>query len=159
VEEIKALPETFTEANKNIVCFGVADVLRMLEDSDCEHLPGLGPLAGSSDASLLDDILKDIQRIVGRLVWRWWAEHGVPECMRRLKEGNKVSFLWRASSCDQNFCFFVLTAETVLQVEGHAAAEGDDQGGDGTKNPEADDKAAAMEALEDATWNVAEDRP
>jgi hypothetical protein len=46
-------------------------------------------------ASLLNDIPEEIQRIAGRLVWRWWVEHGLPECMCRLKEVNKVSFISR----------------------------------------------------------------
>jgi hypothetical protein len=39
--EIQALSDTFTEANKNITCFAVASILRMLEESSCEHVPGL----------------------------------------------------------------------------------------------------------------------
>jgi hypothetical protein len=35
-----------------------------LENSGCEHLPDLHPLVGSSNASLLNDIPKEIQRIV-----------------------------------------------------------------------------------------------
>jgi hypothetical protein len=34
-----------------------------LENSSCENPPNLHPLASSSDASLLNDILKEIQRI------------------------------------------------------------------------------------------------
>jgi hypothetical protein len=39
--EIQALPDIFTEANKNITCFAMADILRMLVESSCEHMPGL----------------------------------------------------------------------------------------------------------------------
>lgn len=42
VEEIKALPETFAEANKNIVCFAVAGVFRMLEDFGCASTGSFG---------------------------------------------------------------------------------------------------------------------
>jgi hypothetical protein len=69
----------------NITFFSMAGVLGMLVDSGCEHLPELRPLAATSDASLLRDIPEEIPRIVGRLVRRWWTNHGLPECLRRLK--------------------------------------------------------------------------
>jgi hypothetical protein len=78
------LPDTFAEANKNITCFVVADILRMLEDSGCGHVPKLQPLVVSSDASVLRDIPEDVQKVAGRLVRRWWTNHGLPECMHRL---------------------------------------------------------------------------
>jgi hypothetical protein len=88
--EIQALSDTFMEAN--ISCFIVAGVLRMLEDSSCEQLPELCSLAASSDASLLRDILEEIERIAGHLVQRSWTNHDLLECMRHLKEENQVSF-------------------------------------------------------------------
>jgi hypothetical protein len=85
------LPDTFAEANKNITCFVVADILRMLEDSGCGHVPKLQSLVVSSDASVLRDILEDVQKVAGRLVRRWWTNHGLPKCMHRLKEDNQVN--------------------------------------------------------------------
>jgi hypothetical protein len=85
------LPDTFAEANKNITCFVVADILKMLEDSGCGHVPKLQSLVVSSDASVLRDILEDVQKVAGRLVRRWWTNHGLPKCMHRLKEDNQVN--------------------------------------------------------------------
>jgi hypothetical protein len=101
-------------------------------------------------------------------VQRWWTEHGLLECMCRLKEENQVSFVSRALPYYQNFHFLVLTTDTVLRLEGddvgegdgHGGASGDGQsggGGDGADNREANDQAATMVAVEDTTWNVVED--
>jgi hypothetical protein len=91
--EIQALPNTFTEANKNITCFVVASILKMLEESSCGHVPELQILVASSDASMLSDIPEDIGKITGRLVRRWWTHHGLLYCMCRLKEDNQVIFI------------------------------------------------------------------
>jgi hypothetical protein len=96
--EIQVLPDTFAEANKNITCFVVAAILRMLEDSGCGHVIELQPLAVLSDVAVLRDISEDVQKITGWLVRRWWTNHGLPECMRRLKEDNQVSCVLIASS-------------------------------------------------------------
>jgi hypothetical protein len=116
--EIQALPDFFTEANKNISCFAMAgSILKMLEVSGCGHVSELWPMAVSSDASVLRDILEDIKKITGRLVRRWWTNHGLPECMRHLKEDNKVSCVSIASSRGWNVPFFFMTVNIVSQVE------------------------------------------
>jgi hypothetical protein len=51
-------------------------------------------------------------------VQRWWTEHGLLECMCRLKEENQVSFVSRALPYCQNFHFLVPTTDTVLRLEG-----------------------------------------
>jgi hypothetical protein len=87
------LPDTFTEANKNITCFAMASILKMLEESGNELVPELRSLAASSDASVLMDISEDIGKIDKRLVRRWWTHHGLPYCICRLKVDNQVSFV------------------------------------------------------------------
>jgi hypothetical protein len=91
--EVQQLPSTFTESNKNIACFIVVGVLKMLAEVACEHLPELWRLVVSSDASLLHEIPKGIGKIVGKVVRRWWTQHGLPYCMQLLKEDNEVSFV------------------------------------------------------------------
>jgi hypothetical protein len=79
----------------------------MLQESNCEHLPGLGPLAGSSNASLPHDIPTEVQRLASRLVRMWWSGHGLPEVLRCLKKENEhVSFVSRASWRGQGFASF-----------------------------------------------------
>jgi hypothetical protein len=56
----KSLSGTITQANKNFVCFAIADILIMLQVSGYEHLLRLHQLVSSSDASLLDDILAEV---------------------------------------------------------------------------------------------------
>jgi hypothetical protein len=91
--EVQALPDTFTEANQNITCYVVAGILKMLAGVNYEHLPKLRKLATSSDASLLHEIPTNIGKIAGKLVWKWWTEHGLPYCMQCLEEDNRVSFV------------------------------------------------------------------
>jgi hypothetical protein len=90
---VKSLSATFARANKNFACFPIVGILSMLQESGCEHLARLQPLAGSSDASLLDDNPIEVQKIIGWLVQKWWSEHGLPEASRRLcKEPEMVGF-------------------------------------------------------------------
>jgi hypothetical protein len=65
----------------------------MLAGVECEHLPELRRLAMSCDALLLHDVPEDLGRIAGRLVRNWWTHHGLPCCMQRVEEDNRVSFI------------------------------------------------------------------
>jgi uncharacterized membrane protein len=91
--EVQALLGTFTEANKNIICYAVAGILKILAGVGCEHLPELRKLVASSDASLLHEIPTDIGKIAEKLMQRWWTNHGLPYCMQHLEEYNRVSFI------------------------------------------------------------------
>jgi hypothetical protein len=92
-EEAQTLPITFAYGNKNISYFIVAGILKMLAGVGCEHISELWKLAVLSDASLLPEILEDIGKIAGKLVRRWWMNHGLPYWMQHLKEENQVSFI------------------------------------------------------------------
>jgi hypothetical protein len=91
--EVQALPTTFTESNEDVTCYAVAGILRMLAGVECGHLSELQRLAISYDALLLHDVLEDHGRIAGRLVRNWWTQHGLPYCMQRVDEDNRVSFV------------------------------------------------------------------
>jgi hypothetical protein len=91
--EVQALPTTFTESNEDVTCYAVAGILRMLAGVECGHLSELQRLAISYDALLLHDVLEDHGRIAGRLVRNWWTQHGLPYCMQRVEEDNRVSFV------------------------------------------------------------------
>jgi hypothetical protein len=78
----------------------------MLEDFGCGNVSELQPLSVPSDASMLRDILEDVQKIVSQLVRRWCTNHGLSECMCHLKEDNQVSSAWIASSRGSVFSLF-----------------------------------------------------
>jgi hypothetical protein len=90
--EVQALSNTFAEANQNITCYAAAGILMMLAGTGCQHLSLLQKLAVSSDGSLLHKISTDIGKMIGKLVQKWWTNHGLPYCMQHLEEDNQVSF-------------------------------------------------------------------
>jgi hypothetical protein len=83
-EEMKALPATFMKVNKIFACYAIIGVLQMLYDSGCGHLSELQTRMYSCDASLLKHLLPELSKLTGRLVWKWWVEHGLPEATRHL---------------------------------------------------------------------------
>jgi hypothetical protein len=63
-EELKSLLEVFTQLNQNFVALALVGVLRMLDDSGCKHLAMLNLVATSSEASVLEEIPAEVQKIV-----------------------------------------------------------------------------------------------
>jgi hypothetical protein len=62
-------------------------------------------LALSYGASILHDVPDDIGRIAKKLVRNWWTNHGLPYCMQKIEEENRVSF---ATICfDEQRCVIV----------------------------------------------------
>jgi hypothetical protein len=53
----------------------------LYENVNCDHLEGLETIMNSCDASILDDIPKEITKLSGRIVKRWWTSHGLPYTM------------------------------------------------------------------------------
>jgi hypothetical protein len=87
--EIKALPATIVKANKKIVCYAIIGVLRMLYDNGCDHIEGLQTIMGLCDASILQDLPEELTKLMGRLVKKWWTEHGlsdVTNCFRKRQQ-------------------------------------------------------------------------
>jgi hypothetical protein len=91
-KEVQALPTTFVECNKNITCFMLVGVFKMLAVDECEHLSKLKKLALSCDASILHDVSDDIGRIVEKLIRNLWTNHGLSYCMQKIEEENRRSF-------------------------------------------------------------------
>jgi hypothetical protein len=60
----------------------------MLHSSGYQELSKLCDLAASSNASVVDNVLAEVLKIVGHLVRQWWKDHGLPEALRRLEGGN-----------------------------------------------------------------------
>jgi hypothetical protein len=82
----------FIECNDNITCYALICVFQMLAGEGCEHLPELKKLALSCDASVLQDFPMEAGRIAKRLMKNWWTKHGLPYCMQKTEEENRVSF-------------------------------------------------------------------
>jgi hypothetical protein len=91
--KVRALPTTFPECNKNITGSAlVGGVFKMLVVVECEHLLKLKKLALSCDASILQDVPDDIGRIAKKREKNWWTNHGLPYCMQKIEDENRVSF-------------------------------------------------------------------
>jgi hypothetical protein len=93
--KVQALPTTFAECNKNITGSAlVGGVFKMLAVVECEHLLKLKKLALSCDASIAKKRVKN-----------WWTNHGLPYCMQKIEEENRVSFA--AMHLDKRRCVVV----------------------------------------------------
>jgi hypothetical protein len=90
--EVAVMSITFVECNKNITCYALICVFQMLAGEGCEHLLELKKLALSCDASVLQDFPVEAGWIAKRLVKNWWTKHGLPYCMQKIEEENRVSF-------------------------------------------------------------------
>jgi hypothetical protein len=67
----------------NFIILAIKVVLNMLNVTGCQelsHLCGLAP----SDASIMQNVPTDVQRLAGRLVQKWWKIQGLPVALRRL---------------------------------------------------------------------------
>jgi hypothetical protein len=89
--EIAVMPTTFTECNENITCYTLICVIQMLAGEGCEHVPELKKLALSCDASLIQKFPADVGQMARKLVKHWWTNHGLPYCMQKIEEENRVS--------------------------------------------------------------------
>jgi hypothetical protein len=74
---------TIAKANKNFVCYAVVGVLRMLYDNGCDHIEGLQTIMTSCDASIWEDLLEELSKLIGRLVKKWWTRHDLPHVADR----------------------------------------------------------------------------
>lgn len=96
IREIVQWFEEEIKANKNIVCYAIISVLRMLNDSEYKHLEGLQSIMAGCDASILKDLLPELAKLTGRIVRRWWMEHGLPEAASRFHREPEVSMCYDA---------------------------------------------------------------
>jgi hypothetical protein len=101
-EEVVAMPTTFAECNENITCYAFIGVFQMLTGVGCKHLPELKKLALSCDASVLQDFPMEADQIAKRHLKNWWTKHGLPYCMQKIEEENRVIFV--ALSLVVTFC-------------------------------------------------------
>jgi hypothetical protein len=80
------------ECNENTTCYALVGIFQMLTGEGCEHLPELKKLALSYDTSILQDFPSETSQIVKKLLKNWWNKHGLPYCMRKIEEENRMSF-------------------------------------------------------------------
>jgi hypothetical protein len=111
--EIKSMPTTFMECNKNITCYALIGIFQMLAGEGCEHMSELRKLAHFYDALVLQNFPMEIGHIAKRLVKNWWNAHGLPYCMRKIEEENRVSFAiyyLRASLCKTRLTYLFFSS-------------------------------------------------
>jgi hypothetical protein len=65
---VKAVPDTLWRLNDNFAVLGIDCVLSMLNDEWCKELGRLRDLAGSHDATVLNDVLEDVHKLAGCIV-------------------------------------------------------------------------------------------
>jgi hypothetical protein len=90
-EEIKMLSATIVKANKIFVFYAIIGILQMMYDSGCEHLEWLQSVMAGCDASILEDLPPELAKLTGRIVKRWWTEHGLPEAASHFCKEPEVS--------------------------------------------------------------------
>jgi hypothetical protein len=90
--EVTSMPTAFAECNENTTCYALVGIFQMLTGEGCKHLPELKKLALSYDTSVLQDFPSETGRIVKKLLKNWWNKHGLPYCMRKIEEENRMSF-------------------------------------------------------------------
>jgi hypothetical protein len=67
------------------VILGIDGVLDMLNGEGCQELGRLHDLAASHGAAVLEDVIKNVHKLVGQIMWRWWKPRGLPEALHRLE--------------------------------------------------------------------------
>jgi pantothenate kinase-related protein Tda10 len=65
---VKAVPDTLWRLNDNFAVLVFEGVLSMLNDEWCKELGRLRDLAGSHDATVLNDVLEDVHKLAGCIV-------------------------------------------------------------------------------------------
>jgi hypothetical protein len=70
-DEVKSLSGVFRQLNDNFVVLAIEGVLNMLRSSGCRDLSALYQLVNSSDASVVEDVPAEVQKLADRLVSRW----------------------------------------------------------------------------------------
>jgi hypothetical protein len=89
------------------------------------HLLELKKLALSYDASLLHNVPNDLGKIARKLVTHWWTRHGMPYCMQKLEEENRVSFAIIHFSRQGRVIIFLIMTLVLAQPKVDNDPEGD----------------------------------
>jgi hypothetical protein len=77
-EEIQALPNAIAKANKNFLVYCLVGILKMLQEhAQCSHMDGLETNMAVCDASIIDEVPDDIEKLSARIV-KWWSSYVLP---------------------------------------------------------------------------------
>jgi hypothetical protein len=79
---------TVWKLNDNFIILAIEGVLNMLHGVGYQELPQLRELTALSNVSIVENVPTDVRRLAGRLVQKWWKNHGLAEALRRLEAGN-----------------------------------------------------------------------
>jgi hypothetical protein len=104
VSEVKVVLDTVWRLNDNFTILGIEGVLSMLNGKGVQELGQLRDLAGSSDASILQQVREDVHKLAGRIKRRWWKPHGLPKALHRQEEARAET----VSGCSYLELFFFL---------------------------------------------------
>jgi hypothetical protein len=67
---------------------------RCFKHAKQRRVPAVGSpsqVAASSDAAILQYVPKNVQKLAGQLVRKWWKPHGLPEALRHLEAANAMT--------------------------------------------------------------------
>jgi hypothetical protein len=96
VGEVKVVPDTVWRLNNNFTILGIEGVLNILNGEGCLELGQLCNIAASRDATMLEDVPKDMRMLVWQIMRSLWKPHGLSEALRRLESAHAAT----VSHCD-----------------------------------------------------------
>jgi hypothetical protein len=71
-KEIEAFASAIAEANKNFIVYCLVGVMKMLQEhAQCSHVKGLEHVLAVCDASIFNEVSKDIVKLSARIVKKW----------------------------------------------------------------------------------------
>jgi hypothetical protein len=75
--EVRIVPDTISQLNDNFIVLAIDGILNMLNYECCQELGRLRRLAASSDASIVQDVSDNVQKLAGKIMRRWRKSHGL----------------------------------------------------------------------------------
>jgi hypothetical protein len=63
--EVKIVPDTVWQLNDNFIILAIEGILNMLNNEGCQELGYLHELDASSDASIVQDVPDNVQKLAG----------------------------------------------------------------------------------------------
>jgi hypothetical protein len=78
-KEIEAFASAIAEVNKNFIVYCLVGVMKMLQEhAQWSHVKGLEHVLVVCDASIFNEVSKDIVKLSARIVKKWWSSYGLP---------------------------------------------------------------------------------
>jgi hypothetical protein len=119
-----SLPSAIAKANKNFIVCCLVGVLKMLQEhAQCSHLKGLECIMAACDASIFNEVPKDIVKLSARIMKKWWPSYGLPYMTETVHLESEVSSSVVLFLC--YCCLFMIMLQR--QDDGAGPHAGDDQ--------------------------------